>query len=60
MPESHSPIRRRSLLGAAAAGAMGWSSVARAVTETDIFPVVETSNGKLRGLLSGGVAVFKG
>lgn len=60
MPESHSPIRRRSLLGAAAAGALGWSGIARAVTESDIFPVVETSNGKLRGLVSGGVNVFKG
>lgn len=33
---------------------------ARAMTENHITPVIETRNGKLRGLLSGGVSVFKG
>ena len=54
-------LRRRRLLGASlASGALGWGSAARAVTEADIFPVVETSNGRLRGLASGGINVFKG
>lgn len=54
-------IRRRSLLGAAAAtGALWCAQGASAMTESEIFPVVETSNGRLRGLMSGGIAVFKG
>lgn len=54
-------IRRRSLLGAAAAtGALWCAQGARAMTESEIFPIVETSNGRLRGLMSGGIAVFKG
>jgi len=30
------------------------------MTEADIFPIVETAQGKLRGLVSGGINVFKG
>lgn len=33
--------------------------LANAKTE-DLFPIVETANGKLRGLVSGGINVFKG
>ena len=58
--DTHS-IRRRSLLGAAAAtGALWCAQGARAMTESEMFPIVETSNGRLRGLMSGGIAVFKG
>lgn len=60
MHESRFFIQRRGLLGAAAAGAALWTGVARAMTESKIFPIVETSNGKLRGLVSGDVSVFKG
>lgn len=61
MPEQATFLRRRSLLGAAAAtGALWCAQGARAMTEGEIFPVVETANGRLRGLMSGGIAVFKG
>lgn len=30
------------------------------MTESELFPVVETAHGRLRGLVSGGIAVFKG
>ena len=54
-------LQRRRLLGASlASGALGWTGAARAVTEAEIFPVVETANGRLRGLSSGGINVFKG
>lgn len=56
-------LRRRSLLGAAAATGALWcacASRANAMTDTEIFPVVETAHGRLRGLMSGGIAVFKG
>lgn len=49
---------RRALLGAAGASFF-MAGVARAAT-TDIFPIVETRAGKLRGLVSGGIKVFKG
>jgi para-nitrobenzyl esterase len=51
--------RRRLLAGAAAGSALA-TGLARAVSESDIFPVVETANGRLRGLVSGGINVFKG
>ncbi|RYF35280.1 MAG: carboxylesterase/lipase family protein [Comamonadaceae bacterium] len=60
---SHTPsfLRRRDLLGVAASSSLlGLAGTARAVTEEALFPVVETSNGRLRGLMSGGIAVFKG
>nr|WP_308238172.1 carboxylesterase family protein [Phenylobacterium sp. J367] len=49
---------RRAVLGAAGASFF-MAGVARAAT-TDIFPIVETADGRLRGLVSGGVKVFKG
>lgn len=41
-----------SLAGLATLGGKAWSQ--------DMFPVVETSNGKLRGVWTSGVATFKG
>jgi para-nitrobenzyl esterase len=51
-------LGRRALLGAAGASFF-IAGVARAAT-ADIFPIVETRAGKLRGLVSGGIKVFKG
>ncbi|WP_430420522.1 carboxylesterase/lipase family protein [Phenylobacterium sp.] len=51
-------VARRSLLGGAAAS-LTLAATARAAV-ADIFPVVETANGRLRGLVSGGIKVFKG
>jgi para-nitrobenzyl esterase len=52
------PTNRRAILGGAGASFF-MAGVGRAAT-TDIFPIVETAEGKLRGLVSGGVKVFKG
>lgn len=49
--------RRAILTGAGASFFIG--GVARAA-QADLFPVVETANGKMRGLVSGGINVFKG
>src|SRR3546814_20838213 len=46
------------MLGAAAAS-LALAGTARAAT-ADLFPIVETANGRLRGLVSGGIKVFKG
>lgn len=51
-------LGRRAVLGAAGASFF-MAGVGRAAT-TDIFPIVETSDGRLRGLVSGGIKVFKG
>ncbi|MBI1200581.1 MAG: carboxylesterase family protein [Phenylobacterium sp.] len=53
---------RRSILGgaAAAAGLIAAPRAARAVTADDIFPVVETAQGRLRGMRAAGVNMFKG
>jgi para-nitrobenzyl esterase len=58
-------LRRRSLLTGAAACAIAPLLVthkarAKVISETDLFPVVETAQGRLRGLDSGGIKVFKG
>jgi para-nitrobenzyl esterase len=47
---------RRALLGAATAS-LAVGGMARAAT-ADIFPVVETGDGRRRGLVSGGIMVF--
>lgn len=53
-------IHRRGLLAAGAAfGVTGLSSRGRAA-EADLFPIVETTEGRLRGLTSGGMKVFRG
>jgi para-nitrobenzyl esterase len=51
-------LNRRTLITGAAAS-LAIAGTASAKTE-DLFPIVETSNGKLRGLVSGGINVFKG
>jgi para-nitrobenzyl esterase len=55
-------VDRRTMLGGAAGlSLMGLSPTwARADTEADIFPVVEVSEGKIRGIQAGGVNMFKG
>ncbi len=55
---------RRQFLGQVVAGASGfaathWFGGARA-RGAELFPVVETEHGRVRGLMSGGIAVFKG
>ena len=50
--------RRGLLLGAGALAASGW--MVAGADEASLFPVVETAEGKMRGIVSGGVAVFKG
>lgn len=55
-------IQRRSFLKAGALIAGGWftARAAGAVTERDLFPIVETAQGRVRGLTVGGVKTFKG
>lgn len=54
---THFTASRRAVL--AGAGASLLAGAARGAT-ADLFPVVETANGKLRGIVSGGINVFKG
>lgn len=51
--------RRHFILSAGAVAATTLTRFARA-GEADLFPIVETEHGKVRGLMSGGIAVFKG
>lgn len=54
-------ISRRAMLGASfGAGALFAAGPGRAATEADIFPVVDTAQGKVRGVAAGGVKMFKG
>lgn len=58
MTKMMSTSRRGFLIGSASvAGAMGLTGRAWG---QDMFPVVETTNGKLRGVWTSGVATFKG
>jgi para-nitrobenzyl esterase len=50
--------RRGMLVGAGALLASSWMT-ARA-DEASLFPIVETADGKVRGIVSGGIAVYKG
>lgn len=51
--------RRHFLASATAFGAANWFGSQR-TRGADLFPVVETEHGRVRGLRSGGIAVFKG
>lgn len=54
-------FNRRALLGASfAAGALALPRHASAVAPEALFPVVETAQGRLRGMTAGGVSMFKG
>lgn len=53
-------VHRRSFLAAAALGLGGAAAVRAVAAPIDLFPVVETAQGKLRGLSAGGVKMFKG
>ena len=51
-------MSRRTAMAAGLAAGMG--SLANSALASPLFTVVETAQGKLRGLLSGGVAIFRG
>jgi para-nitrobenzyl esterase len=53
-------IDRRGLLAGAGALLASSSLMSAGADEADLFPVVETADGKVRGVASGGIAVFKG
>lgn len=57
--ENKNLLTRRHAIGAGMAG-VGLLLAGRAGAAPSLFPVVETAQGRLRGLLTGGVAVFKG
>jgi para-nitrobenzyl esterase len=53
-------LSRRRWLGAAAAAGGLFAGGVRAMNEDPVFSVVDTAQGKVRGLRSGGIHVFKG
>ena len=59
MTDEDGRMTRRHAIGAGLAGA-GLAMAGQALAAPPMFPMVETAQGKVRGLLSGGVAVFKG
>jgi para-nitrobenzyl esterase len=52
--------RRTLLVASAGLGLSGLGAVAARAAEADLFPIVETTNGKIRGIQAGGVRMFKG
>ena len=53
-------IGRRELLVGAGALLASASLMRADADEAALFPIVETADGKVRGIVSGGIAVFKG
>lgn len=53
-------INRRGMLVGAGALLASASLMRADADEASLFPVVETADGKVRGIVSGGIAVFKG
>ena len=64
-PDRQRVVSRRAFVrfggGTAAIGLAGFfGNTARAMTEDQLFPIAQTAAGRLRGLNSGGISVFKG
>lgn len=53
-------INRRGILVGAGALLASASYLKANADEASLFPIVETADGKVRGIVSGGIAVFKG
>lgn len=53
-------IDRRGILVGAGALLASASFMSAGADEASLFPVVETADGKVRGIVSGGISVFKG
>lgn len=53
-------LSRRSMLAGAGALAASATLMSADADEASLFPIVETADGKVRGLVSGGISVFKG
>ncbi len=53
-------LNRRSMLAGAGALIASASLMSAHADEASLFPIVETTDGKVRGIASGGISVFKG
>lgn len=53
-------INRRGLIAGAGALIASASLMRADADEASLFPIVETADGKVRGIVSGGISVFKG
>lgn len=53
-------LNRRSMLAGAGALVASAALMSAHADEASLFPVVETADGKVRGIVSGGISVFKG